>query len=97
MNAQLADRMCELQDAQEKLKERERIHEQACRTIQKLMQKLSSQEKEIKRLNQQQKEQSVNKEVRVNAFFLSNHHYKTKSLRTTPPNRLLRPHQLADP
>ncbi|KPU77093.1 uncharacterized protein Dana_GF11185, isoform H [Drosophila ananassae] len=62
LNAQLADRMCELQDAQEKLKERERIHEQACRTIQKLMQKLSSQEKEIKRLNQQQKEQSVNKE-----------------------------------
>ncbi|XP_017090717.2 centrosomin isoform X1 [Drosophila bipectinata] len=62
LGAQLADKMCELQDAQEKLKERERIHEQACRTIQKLMQKLSSQEKEIKRLNQQQKEQSVNKE-----------------------------------
>ncbi|XP_017051117.1 centrosomin isoform X2 [Drosophila ficusphila] len=63
LNAQLADRMCELQDAQEKLKERERIHEQACRTIQKLMQKLSSQEKEIKRLNQEkQQEQSVNKE-----------------------------------
>ncbi|KAH8275331.1 hypothetical protein KR026_005260 [Drosophila bipectinata] len=65
LGAQLADKMCELQDAQEKLKERERIHEQACRTIQKLMQKLSSQEKEIKRLNQQQKEQSVNKEVSV--------------------------------
>ncbi|KAH8319999.1 hypothetical protein KR074_011009 [Drosophila pseudoananassae] len=62
LGAQLADKMCELQDAQEKLKERERIHEQACRTIQKLMQKLSSQEREIKRLNQQQKEQSVNKE-----------------------------------
>ncbi|XP_016943139.3 centrosomin isoform X2 [Drosophila suzukii] len=61
LGAQLADKMCELQDAQEKLKERERIHEQACRTIQKLMQKLSSQEKEIKRLNQE-KEQSVNKE-----------------------------------
>ncbi|XP_016973241.1 centrosomin isoform X1 [Drosophila rhopaloa] len=60
LGAQLADKMCELQDAQEKLKERERIHEQACRTIQKLMQKLSSQEKEIKRLNQE-KEQSVNK------------------------------------
>ncbi|XP_001360950.3 centrosomin isoform X1 [Drosophila pseudoobscura] len=65
MDAQLADNMCELQDAQEKLKERERIHEQACRTIQKLMQKLSSQDKEIKRLNQQQQPQeqhSVKKE-----------------------------------
>ncbi|XP_034652282.1 LOW QUALITY PROTEIN: centrosomin [Drosophila subobscura] len=65
MDAQLADNMCELQDAQEKLKERERIHEQACRTIQKLMQKLSSQDKEIKRLNQlhQQPDQnSVKKE-----------------------------------
>ncbi|XP_017131944.1 centrosomin isoform X2 [Drosophila elegans] len=61
LGAQLADKMCELQDAQEKLKERERIHDQACRTIQKLMQKLSSQEKEIKRLNQE-KEPSVNKE-----------------------------------
>ncbi|XP_039148736.1 centrosomin isoform X2 [Drosophila simulans] len=59
--AQLADKICELQDAQEKLKERERIHEQACRTIQKLMQKLSSQEKEIKKLNQEN-EQSANKE-----------------------------------
>lgn len=76
LSAQLADRMCELQDAQEKLKERERIHEQACRTIQKLMQKLSSQEKEIKRLNQQQqKEQSVNKEVSRYANLLSDHHY----------------------
>ncbi|BFG04991.1 centrosomin [Drosophila madeirensis] len=65
MDAQLADNMCELQDAQEKLKERERIHEQACRTIQKLMQKLSSQDKEIKRLNQLQQqpdEKSVKKE-----------------------------------
>ncbi|XP_070068271.1 centrosomin isoform X2 [Drosophila takahashii] len=61
LGAQLADKMCELQDAQEKLKERERIHEQACRTIQKLMQKLSSQEKEIKKLSQE-KEQSINKE-----------------------------------
>ncbi|XP_016957499.1 centrosomin isoform X3 [Drosophila biarmipes] len=60
LGAQLADKMCELQDAQEKLKERERIHEQACRTIQKLMQKLSSQEREIKKLNQE-KEESVNK------------------------------------
>ncbi|XP_030388062.1 centrosomin isoform X3 [Scaptodrosophila lebanonensis] len=51
--AQLADKMCELQDTEEKLKERERIHEQALRTIQKLMQKLSSQDKEIKRLNQE--------------------------------------------
>ncbi|KAH8245858.1 hypothetical protein KR038_005881 [Drosophila bunnanda] len=67
LGAQLADKVCELQDAQEKLKERERIHEQACRTIQKLMQKLSSQEKEIRRLNQdkQQEQQSVNKEVRL--------------------------------
>lgn len=68
LGAQLADKVCELQDAQEQLKERERIHEQACRTIQKLMQKLSSQEKEIRRLNQanqdkQQEQQSVNKEV----------------------------------
>ncbi|KAH8253070.1 hypothetical protein KR032_003476 [Drosophila birchii] len=64
LSAQLADKVCELQDSQEKLKERERIHEQACRTIQKLMQKLSSQEKEIRRLNQdkQQEQQSVNKE-----------------------------------
>ncbi|XP_020805967.1 centrosomin isoform X1 [Drosophila serrata] len=64
LGAQLADKVCELQDAQEKLKERERIHEQACRTIQKLMQKLSSQEKEIRRLNQdkQQEQKSVNKE-----------------------------------
>ncbi|KAH8285356.1 hypothetical protein KR054_008177 [Drosophila jambulina] len=64
LGAQLADKVCELQDAQEQLKERERIHEQACRTIQKLMQKLSSQEKEIRRLNQdkQQEQQSVNKE-----------------------------------
>ncbi|XP_039484368.1 centrosomin isoform X2 [Drosophila santomea] len=61
LGAQLADKICELQDAQEKLKERERIHEQACRTIQKLMQKLSSQEKEIKKLNQEN-EQSANKE-----------------------------------
>ncbi|KAH8300650.1 hypothetical protein KR018_001322 [Drosophila ironensis] len=61
LGAQLADKLCELQEAQEKLKERERIHEQACRTIQKLMQKLSSQDKEIKRLNQQH-EQSANKE-----------------------------------
>ncbi|XP_022224615.2 centrosomin isoform X2 [Drosophila obscura] len=57
MDAQLADKICELQDAQEKVKERERIHEQACRTIQKLMQKLSSQDREIKRLNQHQKQQ----------------------------------------
>jgi len=71
LGAQLADKMCELQDAQEKLKERERIHEQACRTIQKLMQKLSSQEKEIKRLNQE-KEQSVNKEVRTKRLVLFN-------------------------
>nr|NP_001246294.1 centrosomin, isoform M [Drosophila melanogaster]NP_001246295.1 centrosomin, isoform N [Drosophila melanogaster]NP_725297.1 centrosomin, isoform B [Drosophila melanogaster]AAM68579.1 centrosomin, isoform B [Drosophila melanogaster]AFH08048.1 centrosomin, isoform M [Drosophila melanogaster]AFH08049.1 centrosomin, isoform N [Drosophila melanogaster] len=61
LGAQLADKICELQEAQEKLKERERIHEQACRTIQKLMQKLSSQEKEIKKLNQEN-EQSANKE-----------------------------------
>ncbi|KRJ99326.1 centrosomin isoform X2 [Drosophila yakuba] len=61
LGAQLADKICELQDAQEKLKERERIHEQACRTIQKLMQKLSSQEKEIKKLSQEN-EQSANKE-----------------------------------
>ncbi|XP_017148185.1 centrosomin isoform X2 [Drosophila miranda] len=60
MGAQLADNMCELQDAQVKLKERERIHEQACRTIQKLMQKLSSQDKEIKRLNQKQQPQEQN-------------------------------------
>ncbi|XP_023037543.1 centrosomin isoform X2 [Drosophila willistoni] len=50
LGAELADKICELQDAQEKLQERERIHEQACRTIQKLMQKLSSQEKEILKL-----------------------------------------------
>ncbi|XP_017016919.1 centrosomin isoform X2 [Drosophila kikkawai] len=66
LGAQLADKVCELQEAQEQLKERERIHEQACRTIQKLMQKLSSQEKEIRRLNQgkqqEQQQQSVNKE-----------------------------------
>nr|AAX33417.1 RE46972p [Drosophila melanogaster] len=61
LGAQLADKICELQEAQEKLKERESIHEQACRTIQKLMQKLSSQEKEIKKLNQEN-EQSANKE-----------------------------------
>ncbi|XP_016957497.1 centrosomin isoform X2 [Drosophila biarmipes] len=66
LGAQLADKMCELQDAQEKLKERERIHEQACRTIQKLMQKLSSQEREIKKLNQE-KEESVNKNDSVKA------------------------------
>ncbi|SPP75015.1 centrosomin isoform X2 [Drosophila guanche] len=60
MDAQLADNMCELQDAQEKLKERERIHEHACRTIQKLMQKLSSQDKEIKRLNQLQQQPGQN-------------------------------------
>ncbi|KAH8401394.1 hypothetical protein KR009_005107 [Drosophila setifemur] len=76
IGAQLADKMCELQDAQEKLKERERIHEQACRTIQKLMQKLSSQEKEIKRLNQvrleqQQQEQSVNKENDTGKLLIS--------------------------
>ncbi|XP_068147912.1 centrosomin isoform X2 [Drosophila tropicalis] len=50
LGAELADKICELQDAQEKLQERERIHEQACRTIQKLMQKLSSQEKQILKL-----------------------------------------------
>jgi len=50
----LADKTCELQDAQEKLAERERVHDQACRTIQKLMQKLNSQEKEIKRIKQSQ-------------------------------------------
>ncbi|KQS62738.1 centrosomin isoform X3 [Drosophila erecta] len=61
LGAQLADKICELQDSQEKLKERERIYEQACRTIQKLMQKVSSQEKEIKKLNQDN-EQSANKE-----------------------------------
>ncbi|KAH8348425.1 hypothetical protein KR084_007276 [Drosophila pseudotakahashii] len=70
LGAQLADKMCELQDAQEKLKERERIHEQACRTIQKLMQKLSSQEKEIKKLNQE-KDQSVNKETDINKATIS--------------------------
>ncbi|XP_017081550.2 centrosomin isoform X3 [Drosophila eugracilis] len=70
LGAQLADKICELQDAQEKLKERERIHEQACRTIQKLMQKLSSQEKEIKKLNQE-KEQSSNKEKDSNKATVS--------------------------
>lgn len=52
----MADKMCELQDAEEQLKERERVHEQACRTIQKLMQKLSSQEKEINRYKQKQQQ-----------------------------------------
>lgn len=52
----MADKICELQDAEEKLVERERVHEQACRTIQKLMQKLSSQEKEINRMKQQQQQ-----------------------------------------
>ncbi|KAL7736464.1 hypothetical protein ACLKA6_019665 [Drosophila palustris] len=54
LRTQLADQICELQDAQEKLAERERVHEKACRTIQKLMQKVNSQEKEIKRIKQTQ-------------------------------------------
>ncbi|KAH8405801.1 hypothetical protein KR215_009282 [Drosophila sulfurigaster] len=54
LRIQLADKICELQDAQEKLAERERVHEKACRTIQKLMQKLNSQESEIKRMKQTQ-------------------------------------------
>ncbi|KAM8712180.1 hypothetical protein ACLKA7_012666 [Drosophila subpalustris] len=56
LHTQLADKItiCELQDAQEKLAERERVHEKACRTIQKLMQKVNSQEKEIKRIKQTQ-------------------------------------------
>ncbi|XP_064536033.1 centrosomin isoform X2 [Drosophila montana] len=58
LRTQLADKICELQDAEEKLAERERVHEQACRTIQKLMQKLSSQEKEINRMKQQQQAQT---------------------------------------
>ncbi|XP_023168796.2 centrosomin isoform X3 [Drosophila hydei] len=58
LRAQLADKICELQDAEEKLKERERVHEKACRTIQKLMQKLSSQEKEINRHKQQKQQQN---------------------------------------
>ncbi|XP_017959337.1 centrosomin isoform X2 [Drosophila navojoa] len=58
LRTQLADKMCELQDAEEQLKERERVHEQACRTIQKLMQKLSSQEKEINRYKQKQQQKN---------------------------------------
>ncbi|XP_034479679.1 centrosomin isoform X2 [Drosophila innubila] len=54
LRTQLADQICELQDAQEKLAERERVHEKACRTIQKLMQKVNSQEKELKRIKQTQ-------------------------------------------
>ncbi|XP_060660526.1 centrosomin isoform X1 [Drosophila nasuta] len=57
LRIQLADKICELQDAQEKLAERERVHEKACRTIQKLMQKLNSQESEIKRMKQTQSNQ----------------------------------------
>ncbi|XP_032293376.1 centrosomin isoform X4 [Drosophila virilis] len=61
LRTQLADKICELQDAEEKLAERERVHEQACRTIQKLMQKLSSQEKEINRMKQQQQQAQTSK------------------------------------
>ncbi|XP_030563565.1 centrosomin isoform X3 [Drosophila novamexicana] len=61
LRTQLADKICELQDAEEKLVERERVHEQACRTIQKLMQKLSSQEKEINRMKQQQQQAHTSK------------------------------------
>ncbi|XP_032586201.1 centrosomin isoform X3 [Drosophila mojavensis] len=63
LRAQLADKICELQDAEEKLKERERVHEQACRTIQKLMQKLSSQEKEINRYKQKQQQNNSLTEI----------------------------------
>ncbi|XP_017838107.1 centrosomin isoform X8 [Drosophila busckii] len=57
LRAQLADTACELQDTQEKLTESERVREQACRTIQKLMHKISSLENELKLAKQQQAKQ----------------------------------------
>ncbi|XP_032597146.1 centrosomin isoform X2 [Drosophila grimshawi] len=57
LRTQLADKECELQVSKEQLAELERVYQKACRSIQKLMLKVSSQDEEINRYKKQQQTQ----------------------------------------
>ena len=65
LKVQMADKICQLDETEDKLKQKSQVYEKALKTIQKLMMNIRTQEKEIEKLKSQNKISNNNTTIPV--------------------------------